>query len=111
MCGERITIGSNVLISHNVNIIDNDSHEINHLERAESARSQFINGIPSEKGNVKSAPIHIKDYAWISYNSSILKGVTIGTGSIIGCGAVVTNDIPDFCLAVGNPARVVKQLL
>lgn len=106
----RIEIGNNVLISHNVNIIDSNSHEIDHIEREKSAILQFINGLPTEWGNVLTAPITIKDNAWISYNVSILKGVTIGKGAIIGCGAVVTHDIPDFWLAAGNPAKPIKRL-
>lgn len=106
----QITIGDNVLISHNVNIIDSDSHEINYLEREKSSILQLTKGILPKKSSVKTAPITIKDNAWISYNVSILKGVTIGKGAIIGCGAVVTHNIPDFCLAVGNPATVIKQL-
>lgn len=107
---DRIEIGNNVLISHNVNIIDTNSHEIDYLARQESAIKQFKEGLPKERGDVKTAPIIIKDNAWISYNACILKGVTIGKGAIIGCGAVVSKDIPDFALAIGNPA-IVKKLL
>jgi acetyltransferase-like isoleucine patch superfamily enzyme len=51
----------------------------------------------------------IEENVWIGSNSVILPGVTIGKNSVIGAGAVVTKDIPPFSLAVGNPARVVKQ--
>lgn len=106
-----ITIGNNVLIAHNVTIIDTDSHEITPHERASSYADLLRNGHPKKSPDgVLNAPILIKDYAWISYGVSILKGVTIGEGAIIGCGSVVTHDIPDYCLAVGNPARIVKVL-
>ncbi|MDE6498660.1 MAG: acyltransferase [Muribaculaceae bacterium] len=108
---DKITIGDNVLISHNVNIVDTNSHEIDYMERTESAARQFREGLPKSAGSVKTAPIVIKDHAWLSFDVCVLKGVTIGRGAIIGCGAVVTHDIPDFTLAVGNPARVVKNLL
>ena len=52
----------------------------------------------------------IKDYAWISYNACILKGVTIGEGAIIGAGSVVTKDVPDYAVVVGVPAKVVKYV-
>ncbi len=68
------------------------------------------NGHPKDKGEIVTAPITIKDYAWISYNVSILKGVTIGKGAIIGAGTVVTHDIPDFCIAAGNPAKIIRTL-
>lgn len=106
----QIEIGNNVLIAHNVSIIDTDSHEVNHIERAVSYKKMLMNGHPFTPGNVKTEPIKIKDYAWISYNCSILKGVTIGEGAIIGAGSVVTHDVPPYSLAVGNPAKVIKEL-
>ena len=57
--------------------------------------------------NVKSAPIHIKDGAWIGFGSAILKGVTIGKGAIVGSKSVVTRDVPDNAIVAGNPARIV----
>ena len=59
---------------------------------------------------VKTAPIKIKKGAFIGASSIILKGVTIGERSIIGAGSVVTQDIPDYCVAIGNPARVIKKI-
>lgn len=107
---DSITIGNHVLIAHNVTIIDTDSHEIDHIERAESYLKMLKYGHPSSKGSVQTKPIVIKDYAWISYNVSVLKGVTIGEGAIIGAGSIVTHDVPDYCVAIGNPAVVVKRL-
>lgn len=108
--GAKIDIGNSVLIAHNCNIIDTDSHEINYKERDLSYKNMLKYGHPKQAGNVKTSPIVIKDHAWLSYNVSILKGVTIGKGAIIGACSVITHDIPDFCVAVGNPAKVVKYL-
>ena len=107
---DRIRIGDNVLISHNVNIMDTDSHEIDFKDRQKSAIKQFAEGLPKEKGKVKTKPIIIEDNVWISFNSTILKGVKIGRGSIIGCNSVVIHDVPPFSLAIGSPAKVVKSL-
>jgi len=52
--------------------------------------------------------IKIDDYAWIGHGVIVLPGVRIGCHAIIGAGAVVTKDIPDYAIAVGNPARVKK---
>jgi acetyltransferase-like isoleucine patch superfamily enzyme len=109
--GEKIEIGNNVLISHNVHIIDTNSHETNHLERAEF----FVHSIKTGgnyflKGSVQTAPIIIKDYVWINFNAIILKGVTIGQGSIIAAGSVVTKDVPPFVVVGDNPAKVIKHL-
>lgn len=52
--------------------------------------------------------VKICDDVWIGCNAIILKGVTIGTGAVIGAGSIVTSDIPPYAIAVGSPARVVK---
>ncbi|WP_405632940.1 acyltransferase [Pseudoalteromonas sp. Ld20] len=56
-----------------------------------------------------SEDIKIENNVWIGANVTILKGVRIGTGVIIGAGSVVVNDIDDNCIAVGNPAKVIKK--
>jgi acetyltransferase-like isoleucine patch superfamily enzyme len=108
--GEYISIGNNVLISHNVNIIDTSAHEKDAFERSERFLDLIKNGPWVSKGNVLTEPIYIGDYVWISFNVSILRGVTIGEGAIIGANSVVTKDIPPFSLSVGNPAKVIKYL-
>ena len=108
--GDSVTIGNDVLISHFCNIIDTNSHEINPFERAERSKEIFISGHWKTKGSVQTSPIVIDDYAWISFNVAILRGVTIGKGSIIGAGSVVVSDIPEWCFAAGNPAKVIRHL-
>lgn len=108
--GECITIGNGVLISHNVTIIDSDSHELDFKEREEKFVEMIHKGHPSHKGNVKTAPITIEDNVWISYNVCILKGVTIGKAAIVGAGSVVTKDVLPFTVVAGNPAEVVKYI-
>ena len=53
--------------------------------------------------------IEIQDGAWISINCVIVGNVNIGKGSVIGANSVVTTDIPDYCVAVGSPCRVIKK--
>jgi acetyltransferase-like isoleucine patch superfamily enzyme len=108
--GEKIVIGNHVLIAHNVNIVDTNSHEIPHIERAERYKDLITKGYPKTKASIKTSPIIIEDYAWISFNAIILKGVRIGKGAIVAAGAVVTKDVPPFTLVAGNPAVVVKQI-
>lgn len=57
---------------------------------------------------VHAQPIIIGKNVWITSRCIILPGVTIGDGAVIGAGSVVTNDIPPYCLAAGNPAKPVK---
>ncbi|MCG3864916.1 MULTISPECIES: DapH/DapD/GlmU-related protein [unclassified Photobacterium] len=51
----------------------------------------------------------INDDVWIGANTIILSGVTIGSGCIIGAGSIVTKDIPEYCIAAGNPCKVIKK--
>lgn len=53
---------------------------------------------------------HIKTGAKIGANSTLLPGVVIGKHALVGAGSVVTKDVPDYAVVVGNPARVIKQL-
>jgi len=53
-------------------------------------------------------PITIGNDVWIGANVTIIKGVNIGNGAVIGAGSVVTKDIPDYGIAVGNPAETIK---
>ena len=108
--GDAIKIGNNVLVSHNVNIIDTNSHEINAIERAKTYRNLNIVGHSSQKGSIKTSPILIEDYVWISFNATILKGVTIGKGAIVAAGSVVTKNVEPYTIVAGNPAVVIKHL-
>jgi len=108
--GEKVSIGNDVLISHNVNIVDSNSHELDHHERSEGFRNLILNGHPTEKGSILTAPITIENHVWISFNVCVLKGVTIGEGAIVAAGSVVTKDVLPFTIVAGNPARIVKYL-
>lgn len=65
--------------------------------------------LPPSKQKDICKQIIIEDEVWIGANSVITAGITIGKHSIIGAGSVVTKDIPPFCIAVGNPAKVIKK--
>jgi acetyltransferase-like isoleucine patch superfamily enzyme len=89
-CSENITIGNYVLISWDCNILENNFHG-------------------TTDGGIKSAPIVIKDRVWIGCRSIVLAGVTIGEGSVVAAGSVVTKDVPPGTLVAGNPARVIRE--
>lgn len=57
----------------------------------------------------RKKPIHVKENAWIGSGTMIRGGVTIGRWGVVGMGAVVLHDVPDFMVAVGNPARIVGR--
>lgn len=99
-----IKIGDRVLISWNVSVFDNNSHPLNAKER----HVHFLN--PDADVHIPSSPTVIEDDVWIGCNCIILKGVTIGKGSVISAGSVVTKSIPANSIVAGNPAEVVKNI-
>lgn len=92
--GGGVDIGSNVLIAAHTCI-----SSLNHDYRCKLIRN----------GKMIKKKVIIEDDVWIGYNVVVLPGVTIGCGSVIGGGSVVTDDIPEYSIAVGNPAKVVKK--
>ena len=64
---------------------------------------------PIRVQEVNTQRITIRRGAWIGAHAIVLPGVTVGVNSVIAAGAVVTKDVPDYAVAVGNPARVVRQ--
>ena len=91
-CAE-VKVGSNTMIGPNVQIYT-PVHPLEYRKRN--------SGLESAK------PISIGENSWIGGGAIILPGVNVGNGCVIGAGAVVTKDIPDNAVAMGNPARVVK---
>lgn len=110
--GDQVKIGNYVFISHNCNILDSNTHEINHIERMNAHKYRLANGLNTKlKGNIKTAPITIADHVWIGCNSVVLKGVKIGKGAIVAAGSVVTKDVDAFTLVGGNPAKFIKSIV
>ena len=112
-----IEIGNNVTIAWGGTFYDHDSHSLDYMRRRKDIDDE-LNNIRNGKSivqnkdwsDVNSEPIKICDDAWIGMNVIILKGVTVGTGAIVGAGSVVTKDVPAWTVVAGNPAIVVKQL-
>ena len=103
---ERIQIGSFTSIGQNVCIVD-FNHNFNRLT------SSFINHLVYKKSFVldiiTKKTLLIEEDVFIGSNTVVLPGVTIGRGSVIGAGSVVTYDIPRYSIAIGNPIKVVKK--
>lgn len=96
----RIDIGNHVILAPGVRIRDNDGHPLDPVKRRHN------DGMAPES----IRPVTIEDDVWICAFAMINKGVTIGRGAVIGAGSVVTKDIPPFCIAAGNPAKVIKEI-
>jgi len=88
---EQVSISSGAAIAENVTIRDSDDHVL-------SAARQPV-----------TVPVVIGEHVWIGMNATVLKGVTIGDGTVIAARAVVTRDVPPAALAAGVPARVIRQ--
>jgi acetyltransferase-like isoleucine patch superfamily enzyme len=86
----EITIGRNVLM--NDADLYSTQHDVNHPRFAPQRRF-----------------VRVGDYAWLPHKIIVLPGVTIGSYAVVGTGSVVSRDVPDYGVAVGNPARVVKE--
>lgn len=115
--GEGLVIGDNVGISDGAHIsargkieIENDCI-IGPDVCLESENHVYIHpSIPIRLQGESRRGIKLCRGCWIGRGATVLDGVTIGSNSVIGAGAVVTKDIPDHCVAVGVPARVIKQI-
>ena len=74
------------------------------------ARSQSETEYSSARSATYGRPIVIEDKVWIGINTTILPGVRIGYGAIVGAQSVVTHDVPPMTIVAGNPARVIKTI-
>jgi maltose O-acetyltransferase len=64
-----------------------------------------------DQGYTVSAPVEIGNDVWIGAASIIMPGIRVGNGAIIGAGAIVTRDVPDYAVVAGNPARLIRSRL
>lgn len=99
-CINKITIGNNVLTGKWVTITDN-SH-------GETDRSS-MDVPPQARPMVSKGAVVIEDNVWICEKATILPGVTIGKGAVVAANAVVTKDVPPYCVVAGIPAMIVKD--
>lgn len=95
---ERVEIGHRVLLGANAVISDTDFHPLDPEARRR------------DSGAGHHAPVIIGDDVFVGMNALILKGVTIGPGSVVGAGSVVTRDVPEGAIVAGNPARIIDPV-
>ena len=101
----KLLIGSFVSISQNVRFLLDVEHHTDHVSTF-PFHVKVLNDCKSEafsKGNIV-----VEDDVWIGFGATILSGVTIGRGSVIAAGAVVTKDVPPYAIAGGAPAKVLR---
>lgn len=129
--GENVTINGKVLMAHMENIYVGDNTYVNggmmhasshaciriganclvsygvHL-RTDTHYYQDKDCLIRKQGHYE-ADIVIEDDVWIGYGAQILPGITVKKGAVIGAGAVVTKDIPEYCVVAGIPAKIIKK--
>ena len=122
--GKHIFIGDQVIINMNCTFVDNNIIEIGDnvliasnvqiytATHSTKLQERVVADWETGEGICKTyaLPVRINDGAWIGGGAIMLPGVTIGENSVIGAGSIVTHSIPDNCVAVGNPCRVIKQI-
>jgi lipopolysaccharide O-acetyltransferase len=100
---KRIEIGNNVLIAGKIFITD-----LNHGSYGKNDIHDSPEILPNDR-QLSAEPVIIEDNVWIGEFVSILPGVRIGKGSIIGTMSVVSKSIPEYCIAAGSPAKIIKR--
>ncbi|WP_017260216.1 acyltransferase [Pedobacter arcticus] len=118
ICRTKIEIEDDVTMAWGITIYDHNSHSIYWEERKNDNLQCYkdyleFNGDSIKRkdwSNVVSRPILIKCKAWVGFNVTILKGVTIGEGAVIGAGSFVVKDVEPFTVVGGNPARLIKRI-
>lgn len=108
---DHIKIGNNVYINSNSLLMARGGITIDD-DVMVAANVQFLSNNHDEYDRqvLTCKPIHVKKGVWIGAGASILPGVTVGEYAIVGAGAIVTKDVPDYSVVVGIPAKVVKTL-
>ena len=101
ICNHAITIGNDVIMGGSTVIYDTDFHSLDPAIRSDSGK---------DRASAKWGPVVIEDHVFIGAHSTILKGVTIGAGAVIGACSLVARDIPAGEIWAGNPARYVGLL-
>ena len=104
-CGGLVDVGPGVLMSARVCLLDQlhdyDDWMAAHFDRGEPARFNWA--------MTEARPVVVGEGTWLGINVVVLPGVTIGKGCIVGANSVVTKDLPDYSVAAGAPARILRS--
>ena len=103
--GKRVFVNSNILLMARGGIVIEDDVQI-------AANVQLLtnNHDPYNRSILTCKPIYVRKGAWIGAGATVVPGIEIGKHAIVGAGSVVTKDVPDYAVVVGNPAKQIKTL-
>lgn len=113
--GINIEVGDNFFANYNVVILDVAPVSIGHSVMLAPNVAIYTAAHPLDagrrnSGNEFAVPVSIGNNVWLGGNVVVVPGVKIGNNSVVGAGSVVTRDLPDNVLAVGNPARILREI-
>jgi|AGTN01.3.fsa_nt_gi Acetyltransferase (isoleucine patch superfamily) len=101
----NVSIGDNVLFASRIYISDVQHGNYSNIDPQKQSSPETI----AKERELSSRDVIIEDNVWLGEGVCVLPGVTVGRCSIIGANAVVTKDIPAYCIAAGNPAKIIKK--
>lgn len=106
----HVAIGDRVLIAHGCDIHDWNAHPLDAQARHRHYRDILEGGHPQELGDVPAVPVRIEDDVWIGFGSVVMKGVTIGRGSVVAARSLVTKSVAPGWLVGGSPAVPIREI-
>lgn len=108
--GDRCLIGKGSgIVGHERVVIGNDVFTGHHVYITDANHGYEDPGVPTGQQFAPPRPVTIGDGSWLGHGSIVLPGATVGRHVVVGAGSVVTGNLPDFSVAVGNPARVIRR--
>lgn len=110
ICDCEVSIGNYCLISWNTVFMDTYRLPRDQAERRRALEQGSASSPRGFRTEAPGRPIRLGHNVWVGFDCCVLPGVTIGEGSVIGARSVVIEDVPPFCVAVGNPARIIRQV-
>ena len=115
-CETAVSIGDRCLIGRGSGIVAHESIEIgddvftgHHIYVTDANHGYEDVDLPIGRQFGKAKPVRIGSGSWIGHGAIVLPGARVGEHVVIGAGSVVTGELPDYCVAVGSPARVIRR--
>jgi acetyltransferase-like isoleucine patch superfamily enzyme len=108
--GNRVLIGKGSgIVGHHTVVIGDDVFTGHHVYITDANHGYEDRSLPIGRQFAPTRPVHVGSGSWLGHGTVVLPGADIGRNVVVGAGSVVTGALPDFSVAVGNPARVIRR--